>query len=426
MSKRIASFVLLVLIALVLHHRQRKNENIGLAAYGRELLGIHGQKPGRKQYLDFLRFLAVVLVIVVHTMNPAGVELMEAEEAMLAAPALPTQAELNLLWLLRNIVKGIAAMALSCNLLFIMISGALLLPCREEPPGEFYLKRFSRVLIPLVGYYLYYLLISDSLFFYPASIWEAVKTIISGPNGYVPHFWMAYLLLGLYIAVPFQRRMLKDLPESLIKGMALMVLGGSAVKVLLIFAGCGLPSNAISYAPSLFGWEGIFFWGYFLTLPCCRKYDKYLLIGGGISAVIIACLFCGWANAAAVAANYSPFTILTASGIFVLFMRREEKRRGKKGHPVLNAVVQVGNKYSFSILLIHWFVLFIVVEQKMGLHCLVFGTYGVFAAVMLQVVVTLGVSFGFALVFDQTVLFVMQKGWDGVVEGIRRMMGKGR
>lgn len=420
MSSKVCT--LLAVIAgstLVLHYRQRKKENIRMSAYGMELLGIRGQKPGRKQYMDFLRFLAVVLVLVVHIMNPAAVKLMGVEEAMIAAPDLPTQAELNLLWLLRNIAKGIAAMALSCNLLFIMISGALLLPYREETPGKFYVKRFSRVLLPLACYYLYYLWISDSLSFTLDSIWAAVKTIISGPNDFVPHFWLAYLLLGLYIVVPFQRWMFKDLPESILKGMALVVLGGSVVQVLFVLIGC-----TFSFTPSLIGTEGIFFWGYFLTQPCCRKYDKYLLIGGGISAVIIACLFCSWANAAAVAANYSPFSILTASAIFVFFMRREEKRRGKKVHPVLDAVVQVGNKYSFSILLIHWFILFIIVEKRMGIHCLMFGTYGVFAAVLLQLVVTLVVSFGFALVFDQTVLFVMQKGWDGMVEGIRRMAGK--
>lgn len=332
---------------------------------------------------------------------------MEVEDNLLLTGAAVSKTELNLLWLLRNLVKGLGAAALSCNLLFVMISGALLLPFREETPGTFYRKRLSKVLIPLVCYYLFYLMNSNGISFHLGSIWNACKTMISGPNGFVPHFWMAYLLLGLYIAVPFQRWMLKNLPDSIARGMAAAVFCGSVFRVSLYLIGCEMPFSSI-----LFSWEGIFYFGYFLTLPCSRKYDQWLLVGGGFSALVIACLFCRWENAAAIAANYSPFTILSASAIFILFRKWEEKKAEKTIFPVLSALIQVGNKYSFSILLIHWFVLYILVDDKLGIKALMFGNYWVFIGVLAQLLTALLISFVFSFIYDQTVVFVAQKLWD--------------
>jgi len=42
---------------------------------------------------------------------------------------------------------------LSCNLFFVMISGALLLPVKGERCRDFFARRFIRVFIPLVVYY---------------------------------------------------------------------------------------------------------------------------------------------------------------------------------------------------------------------------------------------------------------------------------
>lgn len=395
--KFILLMAVIIILALVFHHKQRKKKGLGLTAYGWELLGIQEEKPGRKRYMDALRFLAVVLVIVNHSVGPVGAAFSS---------------------LLGNFAKGISADALVCNLLFVMISGALLLPYRDEKTGEFYVKRLSRVAIPLVAYYLCYLLFSRKIYVSTVFIWPALKTILTGPNDAVPHFWMAYLLLGLYIAVPYQRWMLKDLPDKILEGMAAVVFLGSVFRVVLYFIDCTLPFSSI-----LFSWEGIFFLGYYLTQPCSKKYDRILLIGGAVSAVLIGYLSCVREDVFAFAVNYSPVMILFASAVFVWFRNREETGRRITSRGI-SVIVQVGNKYSFSILLIHWLILFIVLEHKLKISMMMFGTYGVFFAVLLQIVATIFVSFVFAFFFDQTVVFVMQQIWDKCIAVMVKLGGK--
>lgn len=406
-----------MLLALVLHHSRRKKKGLGLAAYGRELLGIQEEKPGRKVYMDLLRFLAVVLVIVTHSISPAETALAEYENRLLMEGKTLGQAEAFFLPWINNAAIGIGAAALVCNLLFVMISGALLLPYRKEKTGDFYVKRLSRVLIPLVAYYLCYMLMYRSIYVSPSFILPALKTILSGPNGAVPHFWLAYLLLGLYIAVPFQRWMFKDLPDTVLDGMAAVVFAGSVFQVALYFIGCALPFGSI-----LFSWEGIFFLGYYLTQPCSKKYDRVLLISGIPCAAVMGYMFCVREDASAFAANYSPVTILFASALFVWFRNREDKGR-KKTSRIFCRIVQVGNKYSFSILLIHWFILFVVLEERFGLSMMMFGVWGIFFAVLLRIIATLFVSFVFALCFDQTVVFVMQEIWDKLIVILAKVGG---
>lgn len=409
MTREIKLILLMAVItvtALALHHGRRRKQGLSLTAYGRELLGIQEEKAGRKQYMDLLRFLAVVLVIVVHSMGPAWASLVEYENGLVAEGRLPGGEQAVLLRLLQIVTRSADSLALVCNLLFVMISGALLLPYREERPGEFYVKRFSRVLIPLAAYYLFYLITYKYVFFNPSSLWNGLKIIISGPNDAVPHFWLAYLLLGLYIAVPFQRWMMKDLPDFIVEGMAVVVFAGSVFRVGLYVMGCPLPFSSI-----LFSWEGIFFFGYFLTLPCSRKYDGPLLVGGAVSALIIGYLFCRDENAAAYASNYSPLMILFASAVFVWFRNKEEKG-GRKLSGIFRILVQMGNKYSFSILLIHWFILFVVLEGHLKISAMMFGAYGVLLAVLVQILATLLAGFFFSLYFDQTVVFLAQQIWD--------------
>ena len=75
-------------------------------------------QEGRKVYLDDLRVLATVFVVCVHTLELARTQL---------APG-------TLSFQLAEVFHFIF---LSCNLLFIMISDALLLPIEGERTGKF-------------------------------------------------------------------------------------------------------------------------------------------------------------------------------------------------------------------------------------------------------------------------------------------------
>ena len=75
-------------------------------------------KPPRKVYMDVLRVIATVFVICVHTVALAKTT---------AAPGT----------LLFRVLEVFNYTFLSCNLFFVMISGALLLPVKESGAGIF-------------------------------------------------------------------------------------------------------------------------------------------------------------------------------------------------------------------------------------------------------------------------------------------------
>ena len=72
-------------------------------------------------------------------------------------------------------------------------------------------------------------------------------------------------------------------------------------------------------------------------------------------------------------------------------------------HDKSNAVVRLCSKYSYSIILIHWYALFVVVQGKLHITALRFGCLGGIAA---SVAATFAVCLVMAFVFDNTVVIV--------------------
>jgi surface polysaccharide O-acyltransferase-like enzyme len=101
---------------------------------------------------------------------------------------------------------------------FLMITGALLLaPEKDEPPKVFYRKRFSRILVPLIAWTLVYALIRvwPHLNDRSALSSEAIKLLrdlLSGNVYY--HLWYVYMLVGLYLFLPFVRFGVRAAPPA--------------------------------------------------------------------------------------------------------------------------------------------------------------------------------------------------------------------
>jgi surface polysaccharide O-acyltransferase-like enzyme len=91
--------------------------------------------------------------------------------------------------------------------LFVMISGALLLdPAKKESFGDFYRKRASRILVPLLFWsavYTVWTALRESR--QPAgwSFGQLVENLLNGVPYY--HLWYVYMLLFLYLFTPFYR-----------------------------------------------------------------------------------------------------------------------------------------------------------------------------------------------------------------------------
>lgn len=179
--KHYAAAAVLAVYSCLIHSR-RAGASSG---YAGELFLGYQNKPGRIVYMDYLRVLAALLVILVHVLEPAYA---------LLPPHTFT----------RNVMAASAGLGLSCNLLFMMLSGALLLGGKEESVLEFYSRRFVRVLIPCFAYYLFYFFYVEGISALSPGNWGSLlQSFLSNDSGQTPHFWLVYIILMFYVAAPF-------------------------------------------------------------------------------------------------------------------------------------------------------------------------------------------------------------------------------
>ena len=161
--------------------------------------------PGRQIYLDILRVFATFFVIAVHTVSLAS---------SLVSPEQTSYFVLEIFYYI----------FISCNLLFVMISGALLLPVKDERCHIFFAKRFSRVAVPLVVYYILYVVAKEGFMWLKPAYWKVLfLRILMGPPEAAPHFWLIYTLLGLYLITPFLRWIVHHIPKEILAGLILVI-----------------------------------------------------------------------------------------------------------------------------------------------------------------------------------------------------------
>ena len=138
-------------------------------------------------YIDILRVLATVFVIGVHTVSLAITMVEYGGTAY-------------------YVLEIFNFIFLSCNLLFVMISGALLLPVRNERTGDFFRKRFTKVVIPMVVYYILYVCAKEGIeWIYPDHWLPMLRRILTGSPVEAPHFWLVYVIIWLYVLTPLLR-----------------------------------------------------------------------------------------------------------------------------------------------------------------------------------------------------------------------------
>ncbi|WP_350455721.1 acyltransferase [Macellibacteroides fermentans] len=155
-------------------------------------------------WLDVLRFVAIFMVLISHSADPFN-----------ASVEARTNPDFNL-W-----GSAFSSLVRACVPLFVMMTGLLLLPVKQEM-GSFYKKRISRVLYPflvwsvlfnLAPWFIQFAGGSAKLVtvFFPwggepsASLMDALKAIALIPvnfNMFACPMWYIYLLIGLYLYMP--------------------------------------------------------------------------------------------------------------------------------------------------------------------------------------------------------------------------------
>lgn len=373
---------------------------------------LFGKEPSgdRQTHLDYIRILASVLVILAHSCSPM-VELADSG------------------WKRLVLVCGLS-LGLCCNLLYVMLSGALLLnpsgkksgqQPSDEGVGAFYMRRASRVVIPLVSYYLLLLALNSEISFLPPEgILSAFSRIVTGAPDAAPHLWLIYVIVALYIATPFLRLLTSNMSRRMMTSLFAVII------TLNILTSC-LPLFGMKFGAESFlaGWEGVFLLGYILS-EVFRPREKtknnentcyYILIALGVIAyiVMVALVYRDASNMSYVYGSNTSI-LIASMAIFAFFIKNSGRFSKKQG-----LLVRLCSKYSYSIILIHWYALFVVVQGRFHVTALRFGCLGGIAA---SVALTYIVCFILAFVFDNSVVIVVNMLFDRLCAAFTRLFKK--
>lgn len=355
---------------------------------------------GHEAYLDWLRALAALFVILAHSCS-----------------SMLDQADAN--WKRLALVCGLS-LGLCCNLLYVMLSGTLLLDSRkdrEESVVSFYIRRASKVIVPLIAYSFLLFDINDEVhFFPPQNIGNSLKRIVTGGSSVGPHLWLIYTIVALYLVTPFFRVMVQHMSDKLLKSMAVVILVLNALTAYLPLFGM-----TFGAATFLAGWEGVFLLGYILTrqndpehpkddLVVAKRRNRMMMFAAIVSYIVMVVVV--YVDSTQMNYVYGNTTtiLITSCGIFVWFVNNKDKFKEKS-----NVLLRLCSRYSYSIILIHWYALFVVVQGKFHITALRFGCLG---GIVASVVATFGVCIVLAVVFDNTVVIVCNVLFDKLTAGL--------
>lgn len=331
----------------------------------------------RQIYLDKLRLLATVLVIAVHTVS-------------LGSTLVPQN---SMTWYGFEICNYLF---LCCNLLFIMISGALLLPVTGESAGTFYKKRFLKVLVPMIVYYILYVCAKEGVTWLLPDHWCAmIRRILIGAPEEAPHFWLIYVIIWLYVLTPLIRYLLLHIPESVLNGLMI---------VIFTFLILGTYWDVLYYNRIVNGiiesFAGVFILGYFLTKEHTKSV-RFFFYGTGILSVILSVwLILSGSEYHRYVFNNAPLMVFYAASVF-LFIKQLYRDVHKE-----NFFTKLISRYSFGILLIHWGVLHYLVKQILDISPVSFGVIG---GSLLMIVLTFFFSLIGAVILDKTLIAWIEK-----------------
>ncbi len=348
---------------------------VGVPGYAKRLAT--GGTSGHIPYLDCLRVLATVLVISTHVLSYAASQFPAGAAA----------------W---DLLTIFSSLFLCCNLLFIMISGALLLNARPESVPVFYKKRLLRVLVPAFAYYLFYCFDATGIaLFYPSNWGALLLDFIGNRRDLTPHFWLIYVVIGCYLTAPFFSIMVKHMTRQMMDALAAVIFITHISFTYLPYAGVTIP-----FTTFMASWESVFLLGYFCSLDFTSRQYRMWAGCGILSVLVFIVTILTRDDYAALLYYNAPPMLFLSCAVFTWF-----KRLGAKCMDRIPVWISVISRYSYSILLIHWYVFFQVIVNKVGFDILSFGTAG---GIAISVLLTLVLSLLAAFVLDNTVVLCLE------------------
>lgn len=297
----------------------------------------------RLVWIDYIRVLATILVILLHVSSLALVKYNEIPKHY---------------WIIADLYHSSSRI---CVPLFFMISGFLLLE-KEETLDIFFKKRLDKVVIPLLAWSLVY------IFWQPyeggASVsWKSFYSLAIFPAYY--HFWFMYAILGVYLSMPILRIFVRNADKKLLYYyVALWLLASSIIPLIYKFS--TIPSS-LDLA-TISGFSGYFVLGLLLGN---LNITKRMSIAAGVS-YLVSVAFTALATyhitvkSGGIFSEYfygwlSPNVIIASASAFILVKYWVPKSKFLLNERV-SAVIGAISAASLGIYLVH--VIFFELLQK--------------------------------------------------------------
>lgn len=290
-------------------------------------------------WLDNLRVIATISVVLLHV----------------AAPLLYRYANLSgFNWLTANFYDSLVRF---CVPIFVMITGALLLN-KDYPLAVYLKKRVARIIYPflfwIIIYSIHILLILKDGFQLP---FFDILTISASKFGYKTtyHFWYIYMIIGIYLLIPFISRLIRNAKEKQI--IYFLMLWFLVVTLTHPIFDEYVPTFNMKYFGGFIGYLVL---GYYLSVKNFEKVKSIRLISVviftfGVLLTAFGTYFLSVYKdlfTTDLYTYFSPNVMIAAIGLF-LFIKHVNITNSK-----LIAVRKTINKHSFSIYFVHVLVLF--------------------------------------------------------------------
>jgi len=243
----------------------------------------------RDYRLDCIRLLALLMVITVHTWSLSG-----------AGSVYPA-------------FNGIYHAIEDCGVpLFVMISGALLLPGNIVSVRSFYKKRLTRVLLPFLVWATVVYILSvvmhkyDEITTWQDALLNFIPYMLTNRINYA--YWYVQMIVALYLLTPFLQRMLQGLDRNTLRGVIL------AWGILLTLKYLWPSLYFLNYTSSLLQHIGFYIVGYYISQYLHTPDAKTTCIAAGLFVAGFAGYACGLPAS-------MFWRIIECVGLMVLLMR---------------------------------------------------------------------------------------------------------
>lgn len=286
----------------------------------------------RIEYLDSLRVLACFMVVLVHSPIPHS----------------------NLS---ENLLYGLISYLCSpCIGLFLMVSGALLLPQKNDTK-TFLKRRLNRIISPLIFWSAIYLFIEIILG--KIDIYQAVISFLKLPFGCVPgfaHGWYLYAIIGIYLFIPIFNSWINNRQTNKQNTQYFLLLWLIVMCYPYFKAIVGYTNHLTLY--NFAGYFGYIVLGYYLhKYPISLKSFKSsilliistIIISGILPAIIFISNIKGYNIYNQIIYNYSSIsTVVMCIFIFVLIQNFNTQ------NSIYNTIMSNISKLSFGIYLVNF------------------------------------------------------------------------